>query len=249
MHTYKDGVKMLPEAFSRDLAPNLVYGANVTEIQYEEKSVRVLCKDEVTGKDMEFTGHKVIISLPANLTRNLKFSPPLPDQYQQAIGNIKVNPLIKTVVQTRTRFWQKDNINGGFSKTDLDIGQLLYPSNPDLKVPETERGLLMCYTWRSEPGLHTMDEKEAIKKVVDEISVLHPEIKDQFEVGYRQAWCDCPEGAYCIVKPEEYMNVMNLMMYPYKSIYFSGEVFSYANGWIQGALESGLRSAYQVHIY
>ena len=34
---------------------------------------------------------------------------------------------------------------------------------------------------------------------------------------------------------------------PMGNVHFSGENLSFAPGWIQGALESGLKSAYQVY--
>ena len=41
-------------------------------------------------------------------------------------------------------------IQGGFTKTNMPIGQLHYPSNPEFKIPNDERGILMFYTWKSE---------------------------------------------------------------------------------------------------
>ena len=41
-------------------------------------------------------------------------------------------------------------IQGGFTKTNMTIGQLHYASNPEFKIPNDERGILMCYTWKSE---------------------------------------------------------------------------------------------------
>jgi monoamine oxidase len=252
MHTYKDGMKMLSEGFLKsteaDLSKSIHFGMEACEINYTESGAIVTCRNTTTNDKTDFHGDKVIITLPVNLMRQLVYSPCLPPEHYRALNSIRVNPLVKTVVQSRTRFWERDGIKGGFTKTDLDIGQLLYPSNPDADVDlSNKRGLLMCYTWRSEPGLHNMEPKAAIAKVVREINEIHPEFQDQFEVGYTQQWSDqTPEGAYCILKPEEYIPIMRLMMYPYKSLYFSGEAFSYANGWIQGAMESGLRSAYQV---
>ena len=37
------------------------------------------------------------------------------------------------------------------------------------------------------------------------------------------------------------------MMYPVLNMFFAGDGISFANGWIQGALESGLRAAYQFY--
>lgn len=254
MHTYEEGMRMLPEAFLKceegKFSDNIKYNMNAYEIKYElgGNKVEVVCENEITKKKTEFKADKVIIALPVNIIRRLTFSPPLPSEFD-VLHSVKVTPLIKTAVQCRNRFWESEphNITGGFTKTDLDIGQLLYPSN---NIAESNRGVLMCYTWRSQPRFHITESDRTITKVVDEIAKIHPEILDEFESGVRQAWCDNngPEGAYCTLKPNEYLNTMRVMMSPYQSIHFAGEAFSYGNGWIQGAIESGLRAAYQVHI-
>ena len=87
-----------------------------------------------------------------------------------------------------------------------------------------------------------------IYEAVDQIAQIHPEITDQFEKGAIQAWYNdsAAQGAYALLKPRQVENVQWLM-YPWRNIYFAGEAISFANGWIQGAMESGLRAAYQFY--
>ena len=56
------------------------------------------------------------------------------------------------------------------------------------------------------------------------------------------------QGAYALLKPTQYQNVRYLLKYPMANIFFAGEGLSFASGWIQGALESGLRAAFQFYI-
>ena len=49
-----------------------------------------------------------------------------------------------------------------------------------------------------------------------------------------------------LLKPRQEHNV-RWLMYPWRNIYFAGEAISLASGWIQGAMESGLRAAYQFY--
>ena len=74
---------------------------------------------------------------------------------------------------------------------------------------------------------------------------------DYFEVGGVQSWYDDPtaQGAFCMLKPYQIRNTARQLMYPTgeNKLYFAGEALSYCNGWIQGALESGLRAAYQFY--
>ena len=153
------------------------------------------------------------------------------------------------------------NITGGFSKTNLPIGQLHYPTNVVTKkspkgeqfigVPASpdSKGILMVYTWKAEALLWgALTEDQALMLAVNQIEQIHPGTKHLYEVGKRQAWADDPTtlGAFAILRPREYISVMYLMQYSWRNVYFAGEAISFANGWIQGALESGLRAAYQL---
>ena len=259
MHTFEDGMRMLPQGFAGpntkgwntdvDLTKNITFGVQAREIHYTTGSATVLCHNRTTKKDQIFKGDMVIITLPMNIIRQITFSPPLPYMFYKAIENISYSPSTKIMLQCKTQFWQEEQITGGFSKTNMPIGQLHYPSNPAFGVPQTERGVLMCYTWKQEAllfGSQTPDE--AIAEAVDEVSLIHPKIKENFEVGAIQAWYNDPssQGAFCFPRPEEYL-AQEILYYPHHGLYFCGEALSTSNGWIQGALVSGLRSAYQLY--
>ena len=260
MHTFEDGMRMLPLAFEKkndhgwnkdvNLSKNIQFGVVAREIHYDRCGVKVICHNNTTKKDQEFTGDMVIITLPVNILRQMIFNPALPYSMHKAIDNISYSPSTKIMLQCKEQFWQDECINGGFSKTTMPIGQLHYPSNPEFIVPRDERGILMCYTWKQEALLFGSQTSEsAIAEAVEEISLIHPNIYDYFEVGAIQAWYDDPssQGAFCFPKPEEYLAQQRLY-YPYKTLYFCGEALSTSNGWIQGALVSGLRAAYELYI-
>ena len=62
-----------------------------------------------------------------------------------------------------------------------------------------------------------------------------------------------------MLRPFEIQLIDDYLLYPYPKpkkeavnpppppLYFAGEAISYTHGWIQGALESGLRAAYQFY--
>lgn len=261
MHTFKDGMQMLPNAFAQpntngwntdvDLGKNITFGVQAREIRYSGGSVTVVCHNQTTKKVQEFKGDAVIITLPMNIIRQLVFHPPLPPILYKAIENISYSPSTKILLQCKTQFWQEQGINGGFTKTNMPIGQLHYPSNAGFVTPQDERGVLMCYTWKQDALLFGSQKPEnAIAEAVEEISLIHPEIYDHFEVGAIQPWYNEPtaQGAFCFPRPEEYI-AQRILYYPHHNIFFCGEALSTSNGWIQGALVSGLRSAYQFYAH
>ena len=177
------------------------------------------------------------------------------------ISDIWYGPSTKIMIEYKTRFWEdNDNIHGGFTKTTLPIGQLHYPSSlvqPRSSATDSnkvKRGILLIYTWKSEALMFgSLPPKKAVEEAVEQIAEIHPEIKDK-ENGFSNVWAIEPwynepssQGAYCLLKPNQYQNVVWLM-YPWGNLYFAGEAISFASGWIQGALESGLRAAYQFYV-
>ena len=118
-------------------------------------------------------------------------------------------------------------------------------------VTPDQKGILMVYTWKAEALLWgALSEDQAIALAVEQIDQIHPktDTKALFQVAKRQAWASDPTtlGAFAMLRPQEYISIMFLMQNSWKNVYFGGEAISFANGWIQGALESGLRAAYEL---
>ena len=281
MYTLKDGLRTLPEAFAnakyddqndeRDLSKNIVFGVKAHTIKYTGSSVEVFCRNTTTHDELEpleededessardkprpyIKGARVIIALPINIIRGIKFLPPLPPKHYQVFENLNTISGAKIMIQCHTRFWQKHGIQGGCSTTNMPIGRMFYQSNPGLKVSANERGILVCYTWKSEAfmfGSHRSDE-DAIAEAVKQIAEIHPEVKKEFEVGAIQCWYNDPaaQGCSTFLQPEETTLMREIMESPLEPIYIGGEGISFSNGWIQGALESGLRAAYQLYVH
>ena len=266
MHHIKGGMSELPKAFECELKENIVFNFTVTKIRYDspqgDMHKRVVVKGFQQDGDgkitrRKFTGNAVIITTPVNILRQLQFkhvkkssTPPLPNRFYKAIEDIWSGPSTKIMLQCKTRFWEKEyGIQGGFTKTNLPIGQIHYPSNPGFNTIPVEEGILMCYTWKQEALLFgSLPPKLAILEAVEQLTEIHPEIEKQFDHGAIQAWYNEPsaQGAYALLKPNQYEHV-KWLMYPWRNIYIAGENISFTHGWIQGALESGLRAAYQFY--
>ena len=267
MHHINGGMYQLPEKFTKPnedgwnhdvhLEEDIIFNVTVNEIEYtsteEQKHVTVKGYFTSSGQPCTFDGDAVIVTTPLHIIRQIKIvntegTEEFPRKFYQALEDIWYGPSTKIMIQTKTRFWEDMNIEGGFSKTNLPIGQLHYPTKVD--EPKSEKGILLVYTWKAEALLFgSLRPQIAIREAVRQISSIHPNIEEEFEVGAVQAWYSDPsaQGAYVLLKPNQYRNVRDLMLYPWKNIFFAGEGISFAAGWIQGALESGLRAAYQFY--
>ena len=267
MHHIDGGMSKLPIEFTKQnthgwnedvhLEENITFNVTVNEIVYtctsDQQEVVVKGYYTTSGQPCEFTGNAVIVTTPLHIIRQIKFvstadTVDFPRKFYQALEDIWYGPSTKIMIQTKTKFWEAQNIEGGFSKTNLPIGQLHYPTK--VTDPKSDKGILLVYTWKSEALLFgSLKPQIAIHEAVRQIATIHPEVEEEFEVGAVQAWYSdsSAQGAYVLLKPEQYKNVVTLMQYPWKNIFFAGEGISFTSGWIQGALESGLRAAYQFY--
>ena len=150
-------------------------------------------------------GDAVIVATPINILRQIKFTPndtatPLPPQrFHKAIEDIFTGAATKIFIQTKTIFWEDEGIKGGFSKTNLPIGQLHYPSNCDGDHPG-EKGILLVYTWKSEALLFgSVDPQTAVHEAVEQIATIHPQIKEQVETGAVCAWYNPPNAPFLFI--------------------------------------------------
>ena len=274
MHSLEGGLSALPEALAakkidkdkgKRVEQFITYNRMVTKVVYEwdgnqKKSVEVHGVITSSGEPFVVRGRSVILTVPLHVLRGIKIenkqvAPRFSVDFQKAIENISYMPSTKIMLQYGQKFWNSKVISGGFSKTNLPLGQLHYPTSKDdasgdQSTDNQAPGILMVYTWNAEALLWgALTEEQAIMLAVNQIDEIHPGSKKLFQMGKRQAWASDPTtlGAFALLEPEQYISVMYLMHHSWKNVYISGEAISFANGWIQGALESGLRAAYQLY--
>ena len=164
----------------------------------------------------------VIITVPVNVMRQINFVPLLDDEQTkldlrkniQAIEDIYTGPATKVILQTKTRFWEKKkySIKGGFSKTNLPIGQIHYVAP---EVESTKQGILLIYTWKNEALMFGSLTPDQVKQeVIDEIAEIHEEIKDEVEKCIVHAWYNQPsyQGAYGLMKTTQFNNIRYVLL-------------------------------------
>ena len=274
MHQIEGGIAMLPEAFIKQrklpnwksgihLEEKIMFDVIVDEIEYgavdhdDLKTQTVIVKGHYTNSHQPFEelGDAVIITAPLHTIRHMKFvakkntTPPEQlNNFLKALDDIWPLPGTKIMIQCKDRFWEAEGIKGGFSNTTLPIGQVHYPTYTENSP--SKKGILMCYSWKYEAySLAALKPQMAVREAIRQIAEIHPQIKEKFEIGVVQAWTNEPlsPGMYVVFKPHQYLTVRELVMYPCLNMFFAGEGISFTVGWIQGALQSGLRAAYQFY--
>ncbi|MBA2632430.1 MAG: FAD-dependent oxidoreductase, partial [Chloroflexi bacterium] len=180
MQEIAGGMDQLPNAFFRELSEEVRLGAEAFAIDQDATSVPVHYKSEA-GR-FSTTADYAVCTLPFSVLRSVEMMTPLSHGKQRAIRQLNYHASTKILFQVRERIWEtEDGINGGASVTDLPIRRMNYPT-PD---PSTSRGVLLAsYTWGQDAlQWGAMDEETRLEEALDDVSRIHPRIRDVYEVG------------------------------------------------------------------
>ena len=241
------GLDLLPQAFYRAMPDRVRFGAEVHAISQDEDSVTV--HYETRSGRFSVTADYAICAIPFSVLRDIETQPALSRPKQKAIRELNYNASSKILFQTRTRFWEhEDGIVGGTTTTDLPIRRICYPSFSD---PDEQRGtLLASYTWGQDAlRWGAMDAETALEQALEDVAKIHPSIRTEYEVGAVWNWYDDPfaRGAFALFEPEQQTRLQGDIVSVEGRIHFAGEHTSLYPAWIQGALESGIRAAREIH--
>lgn len=248
MYEIEGGTDRLTDAFHQRVADSVRFGAEVTAVSQHAGGVTVHYRNRAGRHSV--SGDHAICTLPFPVLSNIEMTPLLSREKRQAIRELRYNASTKILLQVRERFWEREpyGILGGTSGTDLPIRRIVYPSTSD---PSTRRGVLLgSYTWGQDAlRWGSLSEADRVEQAIEDVAKVHPEIREQFEVGVSHAWFNDPYagGAFAQFEPGQMTRLLRAIVRPEGRLHFAGEHCSLYHAWIQGALESGIRAAREIH--
>ncbi|MBC7249190.1 MAG: flavin monoamine oxidase family protein [Anaerolineae bacterium] len=240
------GMDLLPRAFLPDLHERIRFGAEMVAIDQDDTSVTVYYRTRA-GQE-RVIGDYAIVTVPFPVLRHVEQLKPFSPGKRRAIRQLHYATAAKIFLQARRRFWEEDEqIFGGVTVTDLPVRNVYYPEHGR----ETGRGVLLAsYTWADDARRWGMlSPEERIARAVDNLAHIHPQIREEFEVGTSVVWDQdrFAGGAFAFFNPGQELALFEHIVAPEGRVHFAGEHTTLTHAWIQGAIESGLRAASEVH--
>jgi monoamine oxidase len=112
--------------------------------------------------------------------------------------------------------------------------------------------LLASYTWSRDAQFWShLSLEDQIKQAIEDLERLHPQIKgrDIVEGGASVMWHTMEHfgGGFALFNPAQEQRLHQVIKRPEGRIHFAGEHTSLDHRWIEGAIESGIRTAFEVH--
>ena len=240
------GSDHLPNAFLPELARNIHFGAKMVALDQSPDDVTVHYKTRA-GR-FSVSGDYVILTLPFPVMRHIEILKPFSREKQRAIRQVHYDASTKVLLQCKRRFWEEDDgIFGAGTVTDLAIRNLYYPDHGK----ETGRGVLLAsYTWAEDAQRWgSLTPEERIEQAIEDVAKIHPQILTEYEAGASKVWHDdeYAGGAFALFEPGQFTRLYKAICQNEGRVYFAGEHASVYHRWIQGAIESGLRVANEIH--
>jgi monoamine oxidase len=245
------GMDRLPLAFLPQLKENILFNQKMMKISQYQNSVTIHCKHQVTAENFMITGDLAIVTIPFSTLRFVKFEPYESFSYYKRVAIRELNYMASTKIgiEFKSRFWEKAGQQGGKTITDLPIRFSYYPSygigTPGPAV------IIASYIWADEAlTLESLPEKEQIQYALMNLAEIYgPQVYSEFITGTSFSWSKNPYscGGFTSFEPGQDSELYPYLSTPEGKVHFAGEHTSLTHGWIQGAIESGVRVANEVN--
>ncbi|WP_051529961.1 flavin monoamine oxidase family protein [Anoxybacteroides tepidamans] len=245
------GNDQLPKAFVNQLKDNILYGQKVRKIQQHNNQVTVHSVHTKILEPFQITGDLVIVTIPFSILQFVEIEPR--DSFSQnkwkAIRELHYVGSTKTGIQFKNRFWEKEGLFGGQMVTDLPIKYSQFPSHG---FGTSGPGVILAsYTWEDDTiPWDSLRDEDRLEYTLRNLAVIFGrQVYREFATGLSHSWVRYPYsgGAFTMFKPEQITELSEYIAKPEGRVYFAGEHASTTHGWIQGAIESGISTAYEVN--
>jgi monoamine oxidase len=241
-YTIPGGMERLPTALANRYHDRIQYGCAVTKIERHARGVRVSVQRSGTGR-ATFDADYAVAALPYAALRHIRMSPALPPQKRKVVATLPNTSLVRVFVQCRERFWEAIDPSGNVF-TDVP-GMSIYSGY----TRPGRRGLLEGYfTGATARRLTRMAPATRDAAALRMMSIVYKRLPDFTEYILTKCWDHDPwaRGAYAWYRPGQLVPFLPHLTRPEGRLHFAGDHTSLVPGWMEGAIESGIRVANEI---
>ncbi|QIS12550.1 flavin monoamine oxidase family protein [Nocardia arthritidis] len=254
------GTAGLTDALTRNLGPAVLLGKRMTRIEHTEQGVRVWTTAESGNERSDgapidpvesFDADYAIVAIPLTSARFCTFDPPLSYAKRRAIVELHHDAATKVLLEFKTRFWEQgpNGFRGGGCVSDSPNRFMYFPSH----VEGSDGGVVLAaYTWSDDAmRWDSLTEGERIHYGLAGMrEMFGPVVDAEFTgIGISQSWqrARYALGEACIPTPGQLHEHHGATRTVEGRLHFAGDHTSLKPAWIEGALESGVRTALEIH--
>lgn len=257
----ENGTASLTDALTAGLSSILRRDRRMTSLNQTAGGVQIRTTAESGTEDgcrggprapvEEFDADYAIVTVPITALRFCDFTPGLSYPKQRAIDALHYDSATKVLLEFKTRFWERGpgGFTGGGCVTDTPNRFTYFPSH----VPQASGGVVLAsYTWSDEAmRWDSLTEDERYFFALNNMAKLFgPQVHREFTgYGATQSWTRnrYALGEAAIFTPGQLHEYHAATRTVEGRVHFAGEHTSLKPAWIEGALESAVRTAVEVN--
>lgn len=254
------GTASLTDALTRELGPVIRMGRRMTRLVQTDHGVRVWTTAESGSEDTDgapvppeevFDADYAIVTIPLPAARFCSFEPALSYPKRRAIIETHYDAATKVLLEFKTRFWEQGSggFVGGGCVSDSPNRFTYFPS-----VVEGSAGgvVLASYTWSDDAmRWDSLTEGERVYfALMGMADMFGRRVHEEFTGrGISQSWARARYalGETAMPTPGQIHEHHPATRTVEGRVHFAGDHTSLKPAWIEGALESAVRAALEVH--
>jgi monoamine oxidase len=234
------GAWLIPKRMAERLDGCIVLDAPVSTIEQDADGVRAICAQST------YHAKHAIVTAPPALASRIRFTPPLPVKRAGLLQRMQMGAVIKMHVAYSTPFWRRRGLNGSVASVSRHLGLVFDQSPADESV-----GVLVGLI----EGNHALElsglSKEARREhvVSDLVHYFGDDAADPLDYSdYDWTTDEWALGGYASHMPPGVLTSYGeTIRAPFGRIHWAGtETAREHMGYLEGALESGIRAASEV---
>ncbi|ARI79214.1 amine oxidase [Halobacillus mangrovi] len=243
------GNDQLPLALLPELRQNISYYQKVHQIIQDNDGIIVTVRDRTTNEYHRIQGDYTIVTVPYSVFQFIEIYPydSISFQKWKAIRELNYVSSVKVGLEFKSKFWESGNI--GNIITDLP---LRYTYSPSHNIGEAGPGVMLgSYSWAQNANLwNSLPNDERIREALQGLSRIYGnQVYKYFSKGTSYSWSQnqFSAGCFTLFAPNQASDFSDALYSPEGRIHFAGEHTSPFHGWVEGAIESAIRAAYEVN--
>ncbi len=239
----------LPSAFLNELRNQIYMNEKIIKIRQNDRGVTFQTINQETGVQHTFSGDYAVITIPFTTFQFIDVEPydSIDFKKWQAIRELQMLESVKIGIEFKHPFWEKYNVGHAISDRPTRFSYI--PSHKSTKGGPAV--MLASYSWGHDASLwNSLSDQQILFYALKDLAKVYGDVVyEEFLHGVTFNWSRNPFSAGCftLLAPGQKTDFGDIIHQPEGRLHFAGEHTSSFHGWIEGAVESGIRAAFEVN--
>jgi monoamine oxidase len=236
----RGGNDLLTTAMANALKGNVELSSPVVSIYQEVNKVTVTCANGNT-----FTGNQLISTIPPSVLNAITFKPGLSAQKKEAFSGLHWAKTIKVVCQTNRPSWLSKQVRGWpMAASDQSWERIIDITGNDRGAYGYGNTFIYLNNQENQDSLRKFPLEQRASHIISEFRKDNPDLIDEVVFSEYWDWETQPwiKASLGFVKLGQGSVITELQKSDGR-IHWAGDWTTLKTGWVEGAIESGLRAA------